>query len=112
VELLLGELSSLPLAIVYAAAYINATGTTIRDYRALLDEKKRAIAPSEKSSNSILLTGTRDVVATAWLILFEQLRRAHPTAADYLCFIACIASKDVPLELLVLTSTRETDEAI
>jgi hypothetical protein len=65
VELLLGELSSLPLPIVHAAAYINTTGITIRDYRALLDEKKRAIAPSEKSSSSILLIGTRDVVAAA-----------------------------------------------
>ena len=112
VELLLSELSSLPLPIVHAAAYINTTGITIWDYRSLLDEKRRAARPSDGRSDGDLHASTKDPVAVTWLISFEQLLREHPMAASWLCFVACIDAKDVPLELLVSTSTGEADEAV
>jgi hypothetical protein len=112
VELLLRELSSLPLAIVHAAAYINATGITIKEYRSLLHETKKAFTSYERERDGILHVGTDDPIAATWLILFEHHRRAHPTAADYVCVTACINPKDIPLELLVSTSTGVIDEAI
>lgn len=39
--------------------------------------------------------GTDDPIAAIWLISFEKLRRAHPTATDYLCFMSCIDPRGV-----------------
>jgi hypothetical protein len=112
VELLLGELSFLPLAIVRAAAFINMMGITIPEYRTLLSDKRRASAFGGQEPNGVLIASADDPVAATWLISFEQLRRAHPTAANYLSFMGCVDSKDVPLELLASTSNGKTEDAI
>jgi hypothetical protein len=38
----------------------------------------------------------KNPVATTWLISFEQIRLRDPLAADYLSFMACVDSKNVP----------------
>jgi hypothetical protein len=53
----------------------------------------------------------KNLVATTWLISFEQIRHRDPLAADYLSFMACIDPKDIPQSLLPVGASRkrETD---
>jgi hypothetical protein len=99
VDLLLKELAYLPLAIVQAAAYININKITLQEYLLLLAEQKgEVVKPNSKEC---------DVIATTWLISFEQIRRHNTLAANYLLFMACVDQNDVPLDLLPATSPRE-----
>jgi tetratricopeptide (TPR) repeat protein len=50
---------------------------------------------------------SKNVIASTWLISFEQIRRQDTLAADYLLFMACVNPTDVPLALLPTTSPRE-----
>ncbi|KAF1938025.1 kinesin light chain 3 [Clathrospora elynae] len=99
-DLLLKELAYLPLAIVQAAAYVNVNKISLQEYQSLLAEKKKeAVEPIDKKSASL--------IATTWLISFEQICRHDTLAADYLLFMACIDRNDVPLSLLLADSLRE-----
>lgn len=99
-DLLLKELAYLPLAIVQAAAYININEITLRKYLLLLAEQKEEVVEhiSKESEN---------VIASTWLISFEQMRRQDTLAADGLLFMACVDPTDIPLALLPTTSPRE-----
>jgi hypothetical protein len=81
-DLLLKELAYLPLAIVQAAAYVNVNKITLQEYLSLLAEKKELVKPTSKEREN--------VIATTWLISFEQIRRHDALAADYLLFMAFI----------------------
>jgi tetratricopeptide (TPR) repeat protein len=99
-DLLLKELAYLPLAIVQAAAYINTNKITLREYLLLLaQQKKEVVEPISKECEN--------VIASTWLISFEQIRRQDRLTADYLLFMACVDPTDVPLDLLPTTSPRE-----
>jgi len=76
----------LPLAIELAAAYIEANGISIADYR----ERYRG-APGA------LLD---DKVAATWAMSIEQLRTEDPTALDLLNRIAFLARDDIDSHLL------------
>ena len=92
-DILLKELAYLPLAVVQAAAYININKITLRQYLLLLaEQKEKVVEPISKESEN--------VIASTWLISFEQIRRQDTLAADYLLFMACVDSTDVPLALL------------
>jgi tetratricopeptide (TPR) repeat protein len=99
-DLLLKELAYLPLAIVQAAAYININKITLRKYLLLLAKQKEEVVEhiSKESEN---------VIASTWLISFEQMRRQDTLAADHLLFMACIDPTDIPLALLPTTSPCE-----
>lgn len=57
--------------------------------------------------------GTRNPVATTWLISFEHITRDNPVAARYLKFICFLAEKDIPISLLPPASDQlDADEAI
>jgi hypothetical protein len=113
-KLLLEELSYLPLAIVQAAAYINVNKKTIKDYLSLIAEQKKEVIKlsSEESEDELQHCGTNNPVATTWLISLEQIRRKDPLAAEYIFFMACIDRKDIPLDLLLTASPRETEDAV
>ncbi|KAH7326971.1 hypothetical protein BKA65DRAFT_608042 [Rhexocercosporidium sp. MPI-PUGE-AT-0058] len=99
-DLFLKELACLPLAIIQAAAYVNINKITLRQYLLLLAEQKEGVVePISKEYEN--------VIASTWLISFEQIRRQDTLAADYLLFIACVNPMDVPLALLPTTSPRE-----
>jgi tetratricopeptide (TPR) repeat protein len=99
-DLLLKELAYLPLAIAQAAAYININKITLRQYLLLLaEQKEEVVEPIGKECEN--------VIASTWLISFEQIRRQDTVAADYLLFMACVDPTDVPLALLPMTSPRE-----
>jgi tetratricopeptide (TPR) repeat protein len=99
-DLLLKDLAYLPLAIVQAAAYININKITLRKYLLLLAEQKEEVVDhiSKESEN---------VIASTWLISFEQMRRQDTLAAHDLLFMACVDPTDIPLALLPMTSPCE-----
>ena len=99
-DLLLKELAYLPLAIVQAAAYININKITLKKYLLLLAKQKEEVVEhiSKESEN---------VIASTWLISFEQMRRQDTLAADGLLFMACVDPTDIPLALLPTTSPYE-----
>jgi len=48
-------------------------------------------------------------VATTWLISFKQIRDRDSLAANYLLFMTCIDSKDIPQSLLLAGTSRKTE---
>jgi tetratricopeptide (TPR) repeat protein len=101
---LLAELTCLPLAIIQAAAYINKKRITIADYVSLLDEGEEDViellSEDFEDDGRYRDSDVKNPVAATWLISFEQIRRHDPLAVEYLSFMACIDSKDIPESLL------------
>ncbi|KAF1810813.1 HET-domain-containing protein [Eremomyces bilateralis CBS 781.70] len=97
-ETLLIQLTYLPLAIVQAAAYINANGTSIADYLSLLNEQDESIIEllSEDFEDDGRYRNIKNPVATTWLISFERIQQHDSLAADYLSLMACIEPKEIP----------------
>ncbi|KAF4626630.1 hypothetical protein G7Y89_g11531 [Cudoniella acicularis] len=106
---LLRELTYLPLAIVQAAAYINENRIAFSDYLALLTEQEEDVIDllSEEFEDDGRNHNVKNPVATTWLISFEQIQHRDPLAADYLSFMACIDSKDIPQSLLPVGPSRK-----
>ncbi|KAF2176554.1 kinase subdomain-containing protein [Zopfia rhizophila CBS 207.26] len=99
---LLQKLTHLPLAVVQAAAYINENQITLSEYTALLKNTEQNIIDllSEEFEDEGRYEDTKNPVATTWLISFEQIRTCDPLAAEYLSFMSCVDSKDIPQSLL------------
>ncbi|KAF1814208.1 HET-domain-containing protein, partial [Eremomyces bilateralis CBS 781.70] len=97
-ENLLTQLTYLPLAIVQAAAYINANGISIADYLSLLDEQDESIIEllSEDFEDNGRYDNIKNPVAITWLISFERIRQHDSLAADYLSLTACVEPKEIP----------------
>lgn len=99
---LLKELTYLPLAITQAAAYINKNGIAFVDYLSLLTDQEEAVIDllSEQFEDDRRYDNIKNLIATTWLISFEQIRHRDPLAADYLLFMACVDPKGIPQSLL------------
>jgi tetratricopeptide (TPR) repeat protein len=108
---LLSQLTYLPLAIVQAAAYINKNGTTLGDYVLLLADQEVEVIKllSENFEHNRRYCNIETLVATTWLISFEQIRHRDPLAADYLSFMACIEPRDIPQSLLPSGASRKRE---
>jgi hypothetical protein len=92
---LAAELGGLPLALEQAAAYIQATGTTLAGYLTLFgDRRTDLLASGEVAGHPV------DVAATLGLAL-SQLEAEAPAAAGLLRLLACLAPEPVPLGLLL-----------
>jgi tetratricopeptide (TPR) repeat protein len=114
-KVLLEELTYLPLAIIQAAAYINENGITFADYLLLLADQEEDVIDllSEEFEDDGRYHNIKNPVATTWLVSFEQIRHRDPLAADYLSFMCCIDSKDIPQSLLPSGPSRKKEiEAI
>jgi tetratricopeptide (TPR) repeat protein len=113
-KLLLQELSYLPLAIVHAAAYMNAGSITLQEYRSALDRHKELALKHSSDAPEDPLQGSNarsPVPATLGLSL-DEIRRSNALAADYLFLAACVDRKDIPLDLLDTCSTRAREDAV
>jgi hypothetical protein len=111
---LLRDLSYLPLAVVQAAACINASELTVQQYQAQLDEYKRAAFEynNDSSKGELRESGLRDIVAATVSLSMRQIRRSSPVAADYLFLAACIDRKDISLNLLDAASPQAREDAV
>ena len=94
------DLGGLPLALEQAAAYIQATGTTLARYLALFgDRRADLLARGEVQGHPA------DVAATLGLAL-SRLEADAPAAAGLLRLLACLAPEPVPLRLLLTPSRK------
>ncbi|KAH8678794.1 hypothetical protein BGZ60DRAFT_446050 [Tricladium varicosporioides] len=112
---LLKELTYLPLAIIQAAAYINENNITFTDYLSLLKDQEEEVIDllSEEFEDDGRYYNIKNPVATTWLVSFEQIRHRDPLAADYLSFMCCIDSRNIPQLLLPPGPSRKKEiEAI
>lgn len=99
---LVQHLTSLPLALVQAAAFINKSNISrIEDYLQLWTaaESERVGLLSEDFEDEDRYKEAKNPVATTWLISFEHLRKYHRLAADMLAFLACLYFKSIPQSL-------------
>jgi hypothetical protein len=111
---LLKLLINLPLAVMQAAAYLNAKGATIAEYLRIYEESSDSVIKllSKDFEDRRRYPGMKNPVATTWLISFEQIRLRDPLAADYMAFISCINDQDIPRDLLPPAPQLQKAEAI
>jgi hypothetical protein len=111
---LLRELLYLPLAIVQAAACMNAGGITVQQYQAqLVGHKEAALKYSDDPSKGEQRElGLRNTVAATLSLSMSQVRYSNAVAADYLFLAACVDRKDILLNLLEAASPRTREDAI
>jgi hypothetical protein len=113
-ELLLQELSYLPLAIVQAAAYMNVGSITLQNYRSELGRHKELGLKHSSNAPEDPLQGSsaKSPVAATLGLSLDKIRRSNTLAADYLFIAACVNRKDILLDLLDASSTRARNDAI
>ncbi|OAL01790.1 kinesin light chain [Phaeosphaeriaceae sp. SRC1lsM3a] len=113
-EDLLRELSYLPIAIVQAAACMNASCMTVQEYRAQLNEhKERALRHSSNfPKDNVRSSGVTNPVITTLPVSIDQITRSNASTADYLSLAACLAPKDIIVDLLEAASPQTREDAI
>jgi tetratricopeptide (TPR) repeat protein len=111
---LLRELSCLPLAIVQAAACMNASSITVQEYRAQLDEHTELALgySSNPSQDNVQSSNIANPVTTTLSVSMDQITRSDASAADYLSLAACVDRKDISLDLLEAASPQTRKDAI
>jgi GTPase SAR1 family protein len=111
---LLRVLSYLPIAIVQAAACINASSMTVQEYRAQLDKHKGLALgySSDFSGDNVQSSSVANPVATTLFVSMNQITHSNASAADYLSLAACVHRKDILVDLLEAASPRTREDAI
>jgi tetratricopeptide (TPR) repeat protein len=111
---LLEELSYLPLAIVHAAAHMNASSLTVQQYQAQLDQHEEAVLEhsDDLSDGKQQELGLGKTVATTLSLSMSQIRHSNAIAADYLFVAACVNRKDISLDLLEAASPQAREAAV
>ncbi|KAL8329138.1 hypothetical protein RB597_004735 [Gaeumannomyces tritici] len=106
---LLKELTYLPLAITQAAAYLNTIQVSIAEYLKLLrgTDQDAASLMSREFRDNTRHKGSRNAVATTWLVSFDQIRKSDRAAADLLSFLSCIELKAIPQSILPRFEVKE-----
>ncbi|KAL8383280.1 hypothetical protein RB595_006844 [Gaeumannomyces hyphopodioides] len=105
----LKELAHLPLAITQAAAYMNENQVSIAEYLRIFrntDRDKVELLAAEFTDNT-RYKETQNVVATTWIISFEQIHEINADAAKLLSFAACVEPKAIPRSMLPSVGTEQ-----
>ncbi len=92
-------LGNLPLALEQAAAYINATPSSVQAYSDLFAERRKELWHDKRHE-----THPDDypyTVATTWAISIEKMQEDSPGALSLLHICSFFAPDDIPLPLLV-----------
>jgi len=88
-------LSDLPLALEQAAAYIEASGTSVAEYLAHFEKYAHELLKRPSSS-----TDYPHTVATTWQLAFNRLENEAPAALDLLYLLAYLAPDDISRDLI------------
>ena len=107
---LLDELTYLPLAIAQAAAYLNTNKMiSIAEYLGLLRNTEQDVISlmSREFRDSTRYKGSKNAVATTWLVSFDQILKYDAIAADLLSFMSCIEPKAIPRSILPAVQPEE-----
>ncbi|KAI1870393.1 uncharacterized protein JN550_005321 [Neoarthrinium moseri] len=99
---LLAHLTYLPLAITQAVAYLNQTRTPVRTYLGMLRgaEKDAARVLGREFRDNTRYRGSRNAIATTWIVSFDQIQKSNPLAVNLLSFMSCIEPKAIPKSIL------------
>jgi hypothetical protein len=89
------ELGGLPLALEQAAAYMQATGTSLARYLPLFRERQADLLARGE------VAGHREHTAATLGLALARLEREAPAAARLLRLLAFLAPEPVPLDLLL-----------
>jgi tetratricopeptide (TPR) repeat protein/nucleoside phosphorylase len=89
------ELGDLPLALEQAAAYIEATGTTIASYLEFFRSRRQDLWSKEMRPFH-----DHDTVGTTWSLAMDRVKEASPAAADLLNLCAFLAPAAIPRDLI------------
>jgi tetratricopeptide (TPR) repeat protein len=95
--------------------YINANFITLSHYLELLREQEHEVIEllSEDFEDDGRYPDIKNPVATTWVISFNSIRQRSQLAANYLSFMGCVDSKDIPLSMLPYkVSPKEMIDAI
>jgi hypothetical protein len=94
-ELLLQELSYLPLAIVQAAAYMNVRSTTLQNYQSELDRHRELALKhgSNTPKDPLQSSDVKSPIAATLGLSLDKIRCSNSLAADYLFLAACLDQK-------------------
>lgn len=101
-ESLLEFLTNLPLAIKQASAYMTKTGMAISQYLEYCrssDEHSINLL-SKNFDDRARYEASQNPIATTWMISFNAISRDNPLAVKYLQFMAFLAEKDIPKNIL------------
>ncbi len=93
--LLAEELGGLPLALEQAAAYLQATGTSLSRYLALFRARQADLLARGEAA------GHRDHVAATLGLALSRLAADHPHGVSLLRLLVFLAPEPVPLDLLL-----------
>ncbi|KAK8017131.1 hypothetical protein PG991_008207 [Apiospora marii] len=110
---LLHELTCLPLAITQAASYLNRNRhVSLQRYLKLIrgTEQDMTSLLSREFEDSTRYRGSRNSVATTWIVSFNQIQKTDAAAAQLLSFICCIEPKAIPRSLLPTLGSEESME--
>jgi tetratricopeptide (TPR) repeat protein len=101
VDELLHALTSLPLAIVQAAAFMNNNDVSAHDYISLFQEAEAELELFDQDFHDPNRYEELDsTVAKTWHISFDQIRKQDRLTADYLAFMACVDRVNIPQSML------------
>jgi hypothetical protein len=92
---LAGELGELPLALEQAAAYMQATGTSLARYLPLFRARQADLLARGEAA------GHREHTAATLALALARMERDAPAAAGLLRLLAFLAPEPVPLNLLL-----------
>lgn len=111
---LVARLTCLPLAIAQAASYINSNEITLSVYMALMQKQEQVEIQllSQEFEDRGRYRETANPIAMTWLISFQRIQESDKIAAEYLFFMACVDSKDIPLSMLPPRSELEHIQAM
>jgi hypothetical protein len=89
------QLGGLPLALEQAAAYIQATGTSLSRYVALFEDRRADLLADDETA------GHRESVAATLGLALSRLGDKAPAAVGLVRLLACLAPEPVPLAVLL-----------
>lgn len=101
-ESLLEFLTNLPLAIKQASAYMTKTGIAISQYLEYCRSSDEHLINllSKNFDDRARYDTSQNPIATTWMISFNAISRDNPLAVHYLQFMAFLAEKDIPKNIL------------
>ncbi len=101
---LAGELGGLPLALEQAAAYIQATASSLAGYLGSFRQRREELLARGEP------TGYDETVATTWSLALRDLAESAPGAVGLLRLLAWYAPEAIPLSLLLQPRPGLPDE--
>ncbi|MDX3517392.1 FxSxx-COOH system tetratricopeptide repeat protein [Streptomyces scabiei] len=91
-----GELADLPLAVGQAAVWLSESSMPVSTYLALLKDRLTTVL----SDTRLPARDYPRSAAATWCLAAEDLRRAHPGAADLLEICCFLGPEPIPMSLL------------